>query len=723
MISLNQPNVALKVEVFMHSEHLVDIKKLIEKKIIITNKLSDLLFENQDELSSFLTFLNSVLADLNAYDSISLFIIDQNGFEHITSQVKSIKMNQKRFQNNELIRDELERFKHQSFIYHEALNDSTSLKNQIGVLFDEKCSNYAIDVPIFMQTSIKGFLRFESSTKPFTETFILFISSVFDHQRQFELKKVLLQNDHTLLIKNMYQQALYDMNKIAFFTYDIDQKITYWEKGSSKVFGVESDDLLTKDFMINQVHADDFHKLNLSTHDTIKTKGKNTMTYRIKINHQDHWFLSYQTYVTIHQKPYLIGFIEDISNPLAKVEHFMDYQTYTDTLSMTRIKELEKENQAALATIDSKNKYISNMSHEIRTPMNSIIGYTELLKTLTLNDEQKEYVERIYDASKHLLSIVNDVLDLSKLEAGKIVIEKIPFQISTLLSSVKDIFEDILRQKRLYLDIETMHCPNYIVGDENRIRQILINLISNAIKFTEVGGISLVVSAKEDDEKDHYIFDFKVKDTGIGMTPVQLSKLFQDFSQADISTSRLYGGTGLGLSISKRLSHLLGGDLNVTSNLNDGTEFILNIPLIKHKETLEKQEQSLSNVVPKKGSKILIVDDNPLNLKLLERILIHMSMTITVAENGSIALDLARNQRFDLILLDIQMPIMDGIETTKNIRLFDQKTPIIAMTGDTSFEVKQLALQVGMNDYLVKPIDQQSLYKALSKFIPEYQKK
>jgi len=707
----------------MYSVHYINIENFLQKKMMITKKLSDLMLFNHEEMLSFFTFINGVLADFEAYDSVSFFMMKDDGLTHISSKIKSVKTVEKTYQDQTLLHEEFELFKHQSFILHDTLKDSMLATKQIGVIFDRTCDHQALDIPIFMKTSIKGIIRFETFVKPFTETFVLFITSIFDHHRQFELKKVLLQNDHTILIKNMYQQALYEKNKIAFYTHDIEQKMTTWEKGSGRIFGLDSDELLTKDFLMNHIHADDYHKLTLSTHDTIQRKTKNTITYRIKVNQQDRWFLSYQMYASIHQKPYLIGFIEDISDPLAKVEHFMDYQTYTDTLSMTRIKELEKENQAAIQKIESKDKYISNMSHEIRTPMNSIIGYTELLKTLKLSDEQKEYVERIHDASKHLLSIVNDVLDLSKLEAGKIVIEKIPFQLSSLLNSVKDIFEDILKQKRLYFDIETMHCPNYVVGDENRIRQILINLVSNAIKFTEVGGISLVVSAKEDDEKDNYIFEFKVKDTGIGMTPLQLNKLFQDYSQADVSTSRLYGGTGLGLSISKRLAHLMEGDLTVTSNLNDGTEFILNMPVIKHKETLEKEEQSLVHVVPKTGSRILLVDDNPLNVKLLERILVQWSMQVTTAENGSIALDLARQNTYDLVLLDIQMPIMDGIETTKNIRLFDQKTPIIAMTGDTAFEVKQLALHVGMNDYLIKPIDQKSLYKALSRFIPEHQKK
>ncbi|MDX9692309.1 MAG: response regulator, partial [Acholeplasmataceae bacterium] len=371
----------------------------------------------------------------------------------------------------------------------------------------------------------------------------------------------------------------------------------------------------------------------------------------------------------------------------------------------------------------AKSSFISNMSHEIRTPMNSIMGYAHLLTAKNLDDESMEYAHRINDASKHLLSIVNDILDISKIEAGKIVIEHINFHLDKLLLSVKDIFEESLKQKRLYLDIETLHCPNFLVGDENRIRQILINLISNAIKFTETGGISLVVSAKETYNDKNLMFEFRVKDTGIGMTPSQLNKLFNDFEQADISTTRIYGGSGLGLSISKRLALLMNGNLSVSSRLNDGTEFILALPLAIEKDNLEESHPEENNITPRKGSHILLADDNVLNQKLAKSILENMGMHVTLANQGHIALDFAKKTSFDLIILDIQMPVMDGLETAKNIRLFDQKTPIIALSGNASLEDKEIAYQAGMNDYVVKPIDPTSLYRALVRFIPDVENK
>jgi two-component system sensor histidine kinase/response regulator len=207
------------------------------------------------------------------------------------------------------------------------------------------------------------------------------------------------------------------------------------------------------------------------------------------------------------------------------------------------------------------------------------------------------------------------------------------------------------------------------------------------------------------------------------MTPNQLKKLFTDFEQADISTTRIYGGTGLGLSISKRLAKLMQGNLSVFSSLNDGTEFILTLPLSIELDNLEKNQTNHQDLIAKKGSKILLADDNLLNQKLAERILQNMGMEVIVASNGSIALELAKKNHFDLIIMDMQMPIMDGLEATKHIRIFDQKTPIIAMTGNVSSEDKQMAYDAGMNDYLIKPIDPSSLDRALIRFIPDMKNK
>ena len=276
-----------------------------------------------------------------------------------------------------------------------------------------------------------------------------------------------------------------------------------------------------------------------------------------------------------------------------------------------------------------------------------------------------------------------------------------------------------VKKKNLYFDIQTVHIPNALIGDENRIRQVLINLLSNAIKFTETGGINLTCVLDSNIDDQHIVASFKVKDTGIGMTKKQMSKLFKDFEQADSSTTRLYGGTGLGLSISYRLSQLMNGDITAESHLNEGSEFIFRLPLgiqINHSEGTDSEEP---NLVPKEGSSILLAEDNLLSQKLSQRILNNMKMVVTVADNGLIALNLAKHNHYDLIILDIQMPLMDGITVAQEIRKFNQVTPILAMTANAFSEDREACMSSGMNDFISKPIDPKSLHKALSRWIPE----
>ncbi|MDX9691612.1 MAG: response regulator, partial [Acholeplasmataceae bacterium] len=631
----------------------------------------------------------------------------------------SSKVNEKVVNNIHIFDHEIAFFTEENIIFIDHLNHSDFTLGQIPDIFDSNCENQSIDLPLYHENKLFGIMRFEASTKPFSETFIFEVMSIFEFLKKRELKKIISHLNMKLEMLSSYIKGIINKQHIAIFKYHISSKTMHFEEGSQLLFNKKNLIDLEKDFFITYIHPNDLELLQLSIKQIIRDHQSISLTYRLKIDDEYKTYLSHMIYTSIYHEQYIIGLIEDLTNPLAKVQNLEKYQINLDTISKEKIKELEDALYQAEESMKAKSSFISNMSHEIRTPMNSIIGYAHLLTSKNLDDESMEYAHRINDASKHLLSIVNDILDISKIEAGKIVIEHINFHLDKLLLSVKDIFEESLKQKRLYLDIETLHCPNFLVGDENRIRQILINLISNAIKFTETGGISLVVSAKETYRDQNLMFEFRVKDTGIGMTPSQLNKLFNDFEQADISTTRIYGGSGLGLSISKRLALLMKGNLNVSSSLNDGTEFILTLPLAIEKDNLEENLNEESNISPRKGSHILLADDNVLNQKLAKSILENMGMKVTLANQGHIALDLAKKTSFDLIILDIQMPVMDGLEAAKNIRLFDQKTPIIALSGNANLEDKEIAYQAGMNDYIAKPIDPTSLYRALVRFIPD----
>ncbi len=360
--------------------------------------------------------------------------------------------------------------------------------------------------------------------------------------------------------------------------------------------------------------------------------------------------------------------------------------------------------------------FISSMTHEIRSPLNAIIGHSQLLQETKLDIEQKESLDNILTASTHLKTLVDNILDYSKIEAGKMAINQDAFDIQKLISDVQSMFLEQITQKNIYFDVLNVNCPKTMIGDENRLRQVLLNFVSNAIKFTEIGGISLTSYIDYEISDSSLRINFKVKDTGIGMSEAEVAKLFTPFEQANAQTSRIYGGTGLGLAISDKLAILMGGEIIVTSQVNNGTEIVLSVPLTYDKavRNLEVEE----NRKPKSGSKILLVEDNKMNQKLTSRILANYGMLVTIAENGQEAVNLYNSHSFDLIFMDLQMPILDGVSATRMIRKTNKTIPILALTSDSMFENIDMCLSVGMNDYIIKPVDPKKLYRALLKWLP-----
>lgn len=363
-----------------------------------------------------------------------------------------------------------------------------------------------------------------------------------------------------------------------------------------------------------------------------------------------------------------------------------------------------------------KAQLLSDLAHEIRTPMHSILGFAELLQEKVTDPEQKEFIERIQSASNHLLYIVNDYLDYSKIEADKMTILHEPFDLDRLIHDVKALFDESIKHKKLYFDIELIDCPNHLIGDANRIKQILINLISNAIKFTTTGGISLVISMLKRDSK-HRTFFFKVKDTGHGMSDLQVQKVFDAYEQFNQGSYKQKTGTGLGLHISKQLAMLMKGDIKVESILYEGTEFTLELPLEidQHFESSKPQDPIIAL---KKQAKILVAEDHFISQKLMQRMLSDLDMETTLVNHGEDVLIHARKSDFDLIMLDIEMPILDGFETAKVLRKENINTPIIAMTGHP-YESYDKQKWQHINGYLMKPIDAKSLYQVLTQYIPK----
>ena len=507
----------------------------------------------------------------------------------------------------------------------------------------------------------------------------------------------------------------------------LKQLLGYWQYDAINKTWIISDELkkslhlndIDQKEWFSHIHPDDLELVTSEFSFALQHKQIFQSVHRILIDDTWHWIrIRSRRDMDKDQFVGLIGTIEDIT---PQVIFELDHALETTQLK-TEVNKLNQEIQLLIQnnkkTNDMKSSFLSSMSHEIRTPMNALIGFTHLLMETKLDHDQEEYVTRINDASTHLLSIINDILDLSKMEAGKMPIEKRSFHMDKLISDVKDLLTPSAQRKNLYFDIEKMKCSHALIGDSVRIKQILINLLSNAIKFTETGGVSLVISC-EDQTHEKVTISFKVKDTGIGMTPEQQLRLFKDFEQADQSTSRLYGGTGLGLSISHKLATLMDGTITVDSRLNEGTTFTLILPLDLLKDDEEDVAPLVKHQPIKSNPHILVAEDHILSQKLTERLLQNLGAKVKLVDQGEKAVQAMKDDHFDLVFLDMNMPVLNGIQASEQIRRFNKKTPILALTANQYAEERAACLLAGMNDILIKPIDSKTLYEALVKWIPE----
>jgi signal transduction histidine kinase/CheY-like chemotaxis protein/HPt (histidine-containing phosphotransfer) domain-containing protein len=390
------------------------------------------------------------------------------------------------------------------------------------------------------------------------------------------------------------------------------------------------------------------------------------------------------------------------------------------------IQDLDRSREAAEAAVRAKSAFLANMSHEIRTPMNAILGMSRLMERTDLKPVQRDYLNKIHGAADGLLTVIDDILDFTKIEAGKLNLECTAFRYTDVLQRLEDVLGFRAREKGLefYFDTDPA-VPDALKGDPYRLAQILLNLSGNAIKFTESGEVVVITRVQRDDG-EHVLLRITVQDSGIGLSEEQQRRLFNAFAQGDASMTRRFGGTGLGLAICQRLTGLMGGRIEVHSRPGEGSAFTLHLPFAR------QSEQDLANAAPEspqqeldlsrlKGVRVLLAEDNAINQEVCGEILRDAGCEVTVVDDGSVALKTVRRSTFDIVLMDVQMPNVDGYTAAGWLR--EQRVfadlPIIALTAHAMAEEREKSLNAGMNDHLAKPFKPDDLYRVMLDWLPE----
>ncbi|OIP02577.1 MAG: hybrid sensor histidine kinase/response regulator [Bacteroidetes bacterium CG2_30_32_10] len=547
-------------------------------------------------------------------------------------------------------------------------------------------------------------------------TDVLFNGSVYKDDKNNVLGVVIVARDVTAqkLLSN-YSLSLIEASRDPLFTISPNGKITDMNEATVKVTGVSRQKIIGTDFFN---YFTDVNKARKG-YQQVFAKGF-VVDYPLTIKDGKLIDVLCNGSVYKDDRGNVLGVVmvaRDITEQKRIEKETIEAKVFAELATAiaeeAKIK-AEKATHVAENAVKAKQQFLSNMSHEIRTPMNAIIGFTKVLLKTDLSSKQKEYLSAIKLSGDALIVLINDILDLAKVESGKMTFEQIPFKLSVSIPAMLHLFETKIQEKNITLIKEyDKKIPEVLVGDPVRLHQIILNLVSNAVKFTAKGKITVSVRMiAEDDEK--VSIEFAITDTGIGISENKIDKIFDTFQQASSGTSRLYGGTGLGLSIVKQLVVPQGGTINVKSIIDMGSTFSFVLPFFKTNEKAAIETEILELDSNNKNIKVLVVEDIALNQLLMKTVLDDFGFERDIASNGKIAIEKLQAKTYDIILMDLQMPEMNGFEATEYIRhVMNSNIPIIALTADVTTVDLAKCKMVGMNDYIAKPVDERLLYNKI----------
>ncbi len=535
-----------------------------------------------------------------------------------------------------------------------------------------------------------------------------------------------------LALENSEKQLRFVLNgsKLGFWDWDIATGKVDRNEQWALMLGYTHDEIRhSTQQWTDFIHPDDRERAWNSINAVIKGRSStHRLEYRmLHKNGSIRWILDQASVMKRDQdgKPLrMCGTHTDITISKQAEAELLQHRERLEELVKIRTTELAAARDIAETASIAKSAFLANMSHEIRTPLNAITGMSHILRRSGLTPEQTDKLDKIENAGNHLLKIINDVLDLSKIEAGKFTLENTPVHVEALLGNIASILGQKAQDKGICFNIEASTVPHNLNGDPTRLQQALLNYASNALKFTESGHITLRVKEVAWTGESTTL-RFEVEDTGIGIAPEALTKLFNAFEQADNSTTRKYGGTGLGLAITKKIAEVMGGTAGATSITGKGSTFWFTAVLRKGLPTAEESArtklESAEQLILREhaGKRILLAEDEPINREIAQMLLEDVGIQIDLAENGQVAVEKASSERYTLILMDMQMPVLDGLDSTRQIRKLPgcETIPILAMTANAFAENKDQCFKAGMDDFISKPVVPEVLYETLLKWL------